>query len=306
VSTAVVVSLDFELRWGLSDILGLDAERYRTNIEGVEEVVPRLLEVFTSRGVHATWATVGAVACESWDEWRARAPAPPSYDDASLRWTDAYRQIDPRGRLHFAPRLVDAIRRAPGQELGSHTFSHVYLREPGFSREDAIADADAMVALFRERWGGIPRSFVFPRNQVAHTDVLRSRGIHSWRDNPETFYWRSTAAAEQSRLARALRLADSMLPLGRRAAPLRAQRASYFVRVGLPGALWQAHRARIRNEARALRPGDVLHLWWHPHNLGDAPRRKAERIAELLDVVREACGPDTTFASMADVAASAA
>jgi peptidoglycan/xylan/chitin deacetylase (PgdA/CDA1 family) len=162
---SVVVSLDFELRWGAYDVCGEDVTKYRANLEGVTEVVPRLLEVFSASEVRAMWATVGAVACDGWDEWRARAPHPPRYDDPALSWRDAYRAIDPTGRLHFAPKLVDAIAKSPGQELASHTFGHVYLREPGLTREDAVADTDAMTKLFEERWRLVPRSIVFPRNR---------------------------------------------------------------------------------------------------------------------------------------------
>ena len=66
---ALIVSLDFELRWGLLGVLGDDMNEYRENLEGVEEVVPRLLEMFRDRAVRATWATVGALACRDWEEW---------------------------------------------------------------------------------------------------------------------------------------------------------------------------------------------------------------------------------------------
>lgn len=295
---AVVISLDFELRWGLLDVLGADASRYRTNLEGVRDAVPRLLEAFASRGVGATWATVGALACEGWDEWAERVPAPPRYADPALRWRDELRQIDPSGRLHFAKDLVELIAQTPGQELASHTFAHVYVREPGFTREDAVADTDAMVRLFQERWGTVPRSLVFPRNQTAFQDVFEERGITAWRDNPQTFYWAATAAAEQSKTARVLRLVDAVAPLGRRAAPARAQRASYFVRMGLPEAMWRLHRQRMVREAKALRDDEAMHLWWHPHNMGGAPATSVARVAELLDAIREAAPAGTRFASM--------
>ena len=299
-SASIVVSLDFELRWGLFDILREDAAAYRRNLLGVREVVPRLLEAFTARGVRATWAVVGAVACSGWDEWYARAPSTPRYDDVALRWNDAYRKLDPTGELHFAPDLVERVVATPGQEIASHTFSHVYLREPGFSRDDAIADADAMVRLFEDRWGSPPRSIVFPRNQIGHVDVLRGRGIEAWRENPAQFYWGATSNAEKSRWIRALRFADSLLPMGRRGAPPSARRASYFVRAGLPKALWRAHRARVRADARRLADGDVLHLWWHPHNLGGAPAALVERVCTLLDEVQDAA-PRARFRSMIDV-----
>jgi hypothetical protein len=302
VTATVVVSLDFELRWGLLDVLGTDVSSYRANLEGVSEAVPRLLEVFSARGIGATWATVGALACEGWDEWMERAPKSPQYADPALRWRDEFRSTDPTGRLYFGKELVELIARTPDQELASHTFSHVYFREPGFTRNDAIADADAMVKLFRDRWNSVPRSVVFPRNQGGYEDVLAERGVTAWRDNPRTFYWSATSASEQSSSVRVLRLLDSVAPLGRRVAPSVALRSSYFVRVGLPNALWNLHRRRIVSDARQLRDDETLHLWWHPHNLGAAPAASVARIAALLDAVRDAAPDGTRFVPMAAAA----
>lgn len=299
-SPAVVISLDFELRWGLLDVLGHDLTRYRGNLEGVREVVPRLLELFRREEVRATWAVVGALACSGWDEWRARAPAWPRYRDASLTWDEAYARADPAGRLYFAPELVDQVARAPGQELGSHTFSHLYLGEPGVTGADARADAQAMAALFQERWRRAPRSFVFPRNQVAHTAELAQAGITAWRENPHPFFWRHNLGAAQPLPVRALRLADALAPLGRRAAPAQAHRASYFVRFGLREPLWRLHLRRIAADARRLADGEALHLWWHPHNLGAAPARGVARAGELLDAVRVASRGQARFASMGE------
>lgn len=298
---AVVISLDFELRWGLVDLLGTDVSRYRTNLEGVSEAVPRLLEAFATRNVGATWAIVGALACDGWEEWRERVPVAPRYDAPELRWRDELRAIDPTGRLYFAKNLVERIARERNQELASHTFGHVYAREPGFTRADAIADADAMVRLFEDRWRTCPKSFVFPRNQIGHLEILRERGITAWRGNPRPRCWQATTAAEQSSSTRALRLADSILPLGARRAPARSHRASYFVRVGLPSALWKLHVRRIVADAKQLREDETLHLWWHPHNLGGAPAASVRRIGDLLDAVRDETQPETRFTSMGQI-----
>jgi hypothetical protein len=144
-------------------------------------------------------------------------------------------------------------------------------------------------------------SFVFPRNQVAHTDVLREAGIRSWRQNPDAFFWSATAAREQSLLVRGLRLADALAPLGRRTSPATQCRSSHFVRVNLGDALWRLHRERIASEARRLREHEALHLWWHPHNLGANPTRGAARIAELLDAVAARAPANVKFQSMGEL-----
>ncbi len=301
-SPAIVLSLDFELRWGGIELFGDDMSLYRQNLEGVEDVVPRLLDAFAARGVCATWAIVGALACRNWDEWSVRAPARPHYHNPKLRWRDSYRTLDPTGRLHFARHLVDSIVRTDGQELASHTFGHIYIREAGFLRKDAVADTDAMAQLFEDNWSMRPRSLVFPRNQVGHTDVFLERGIVCWRENPHAFYWNASRMADQTPVVRALRFTDSVAPLGRRIAVARAHRASYFLRLTLPPALWRLHRRRIVAEARKLKDDEALHLWFHPHNIGAAPEHGVARVAELLDAVHFAAPPSTRFMSMGDIA----
>jgi hypothetical protein len=298
----VVVSLDFELRWGMYDALGDDPARYRRPLLGVREVVPRLLEWLAKNRVPATWATVGALACAGWDEFESRAPPSPAYTAPSLRRTPEYHRVDPSGELHFAPDLVALVRATPGQELGSHTFAHVFMHEPGFTREDAEADADAVAALFVDRWGERPVSFVFPRNQVRFTDVLAARGVRVWRENPRAFFWRERKGAEQSRALRALRLVDALGPLGRRTYPEAEHRASHFLRLSLPTPLWRLHVRRLARDAARLREGEVLHLWSHPHNLGDDPPLRVARFAEALDRVRSSLPAGATFAPMGALA----
>src|SRR5688572_21752053 len=101
----VVISIDFELRWGVHDVLGSDKDAYRTQLEGVRRVVPLLLSLFEQRSIHATWATVGALGCRDWNEYFRRAPAAPVYADPKLAFDRRWADWDPRGELHFAPDL---------------------------------------------------------------------------------------------------------------------------------------------------------------------------------------------------------
>ena len=113
----------------------------------------------------------------------------------------SWRKLDPQGRLHFAPDAVAAVAKASGQELGSHTFSHICFREAGCRAEDVLADSNAVAKAFRDKFGHAPTSFVFPRNQVSQTEALRQAGIERWRTNPRVSCWNATRRAEQSRQA---------------------------------------------------------------------------------------------------------
>lgn len=77
-SPTFVISLDFELMWGVRDHESIGS--YGAHVLGVREAVRRLLDLFEKKGIRATWATVGFVFCRSKEELVASAPAlRPSY-----------------------------------------------------------------------------------------------------------------------------------------------------------------------------------------------------------------------------------
>ena len=299
----VVWSLDFELRWGVHDRLGLDADRYRKNLEGAREAVPRLLQLFSKRGVRATWATVGALGCSDWDDYFRRAPPPPRYFNSQFAVNRHFADLDPDGVLHFAPDLVALIAETAGQDLGTHTFSHIYLGELGVMEADAIADHAATLALFRERFYITPTSLVFPRNQVAFLAHYRAQGISAWRDNESSWYYQLTRHTNHP-VVRAFRVTDGLTPWRARGGSFSDGRcpSTLFVRVGLPESLWRLHLARIVNEVRRIKNGGVLHFWLHPHNLGADVSRGIQRLEQVLDVIDRKAPRGATYASMHDLA----
>ena len=127
-------------------------------------------------------------------------------------------------------------------------------------------------------------------------DALTEEAAHYWDQRSLDPAHR----APQSRLVRGMRMFDSLAPIGSRRAPSREMRASYLVRFPLNVRMWKLHVARIRGDARRLRAGETLHLWWHPHNLGADVKGSLNRLAELVDVLRNAAPADTRFLSMRD------
>jgi peptidoglycan/xylan/chitin deacetylase (PgdA/CDA1 family) len=285
----VVLSLDFELRWGVHDVCGLDIDAYRGNLEAEREVIPELLQLFAAHGLRATWAAVGAIGCNSWDDYFSRAPQAPKYANSAFAVKPQYADLDPKGLLHFAPDLMRAILDTPGHALGTHTFSHLFLRERGVTRQDAAADLAAAKNLHRERFGSFPLSLVFPRNQPAFIDVVRASSIKVWRGNAVPWYYDCEDSEHSGPLPRALKLIDAFNPLTRRAAPLSEDmnRASLFLRLNLPTAVWTLHLHRIRKQLDSLRAGEVFHIWFHPHNLGMDTRRRLARVEQIASMIAE-------------------
>lgn len=302
----VVISVDLEQRWGLHDHLGLDRQAYRTNLENGRAAIPAMLRVFGERELRVTWAAVGALACRDWNEYLTRAPSQPAYHDPRFA-IDArrYADMDPAGVLHFAPRELELIAGTPGNEIGTHTFSHLYLQEDGVCARDVRDDLRAVARLWCERFGAPPLSLVFPRNQVAFEQTIIDAGIRIWRGNPVAWYHNRYASRTNGLASRALRLADALMGRSRFASVPEGFncRASLFVRFDLSDVLWRMHMARIRRGLDSALPGAACHLWFHEHNLGRDAARRIARLAELCDAIAERCSRGRLLSRhMADLA----
>jgi peptidoglycan/xylan/chitin deacetylase (PgdA/CDA1 family) len=321
----LVVSLDFELHWGVRDHASLHGS-YRANLLGERRAVPALLELFREYEVAATWATVGFLFARSRAELEACSPAVrPAYHDLAL---DPYREPlgddedgDP---LHFAPSLVELLARTPGQEVATHTFSHYYCLEPGHGREAFAADLGSAVRIAASR-GVVLRSIVFPRNQhnPAYDDLLRDAGIVCFRGAQKGWMYRPGAEVAGTPRVRAARMADTYLPLVwpetfrwdevARPDGLCNVAASRFLRPYRPR-LRGLDFVRLRRVQgglqRAAERGEIFHLWWHPHNFGTHLDENLDFLRRVLDrfaALRHTHGMQSlTMAQTAAVALAAA
>lgn len=295
---ALVVSLDFELHWGVRDRRSTTGP-YRRNLLGARQAIPRVLELFDRFEVAGTWATVGLLLARSREEARSYWPRErPAYVDVRL---DPYREPvgddeddDP---FHYAPSLVSLIATAPRQEVGTHTFSHYYCLEPGQDREAFSADLASALAIGRDRGIEIT-SIVFPRNQVndEYAQVLLDQGITCYRGSQRGWLHRPGTTAERRKIpTRALRLADSYVPVSGAGltrwesvpeeSGLCNVPASRFLRPYDKRRRWLEPR-RVSHMVWAMRRAAVsrtfFHLWWHPHNFGADLDCNLEVLGRLL------------------------
>lgn len=290
---AFVVSLDFELHWGMSDIVTTPEHPYWRHLQGARRAVPAMLDLFRERHIHATWATVGFLFAEDRATLeRFRPVRRPQYINPAR---DNYRLTigddESRDPMHYARSLVDSIARTPGQEIASHTFSHYYCHEDGQTPEDFKADLQAAKAI-AEHAGHQVTSLVLPRNQVdeAYLAPMREAGFRCYRGNPQRagFQRQYHNAAP----TRALRLLDSYIDLtghhgikwrDLEGDPLNIP-ASMFLRPrsGIPR-LDVLRLRRIKKAMhRAAKRGEIFHLWWHPHNFGDDTDAHLRDLAAII------------------------
>lgn len=291
-----VVSLDFELLWGVRD--HLDRRSYGQNILGARQAIPRILEIFQRFDIRATWATVGLLFCRTRDELMASLPPSelrPRYANTGLSNYIYLRELgqnEEQDPYYFGGSIVDQIAQCPGQEIATHTFSHFYALEEGSTVEAFSADLEAAKKTAEMR-NLVLRSIVFPRNQYsdAHVEVCRSRGITAWRGNPKNWAYQPNSVKAQTLPRRGLRLLDAFSGVlgshtyAPETGPFRNVPASLFLRpcTGILSKFHAVHIATIkRGLSQAAKMGKGYHLWWHPHNFG---LNLEENMAALTDVV---------------------
>lgn len=309
----LVLSLDFELHWGVRDKVGRTA--FAKQAVGARDAAAWMLELFEDNDVACTWATVGALMARDSEELGALWPAHmPSYHRAAFDASvELSRGIQPE--LHLAHRLVERIARSRRQELATHTFSHFLCAEKGADVETFRADLEAAkkaAALHGIRL----QSIVFPRNQITAPmlRICREEGLCAYRGHARWPDGGTRRTEQHHPLLRLGRLAESVLPLAR---PLPAHAredehgmvnvpASRFFRVPLIKSARTSQLAlrKVLAEMRTVAErGGLYHLWWHPHNLAieDSKSRR-----QLECVVRHFCYLRSRFgmvsSSMAEVA----
>ncbi len=299
------ISLDFELHWGGFEKWPLD--QYRQYFQNERATIPRMLELFEQYEVHVTWATVGILFHERFEQLQEDMPAiRPTYYKSEF---SAYKYMETQGigadeqtdPFHYGFSLLKKIAATPHQEIGSHTFSHYYCNEPGQNLEQFRYDLKAAQNA-ASRLGVRLKSLVFPRNQF-NSDYLKvcyEEGFNAVRSNPASWYWDIQSVEDESLLKRLNRGADAYLNLGaRKSIPLSSIRKSPNEPVCIPASrLLRPYRPsefflnrmkvnRIKQEIKyAAKHNELYHLWWHPHNFGNHPTESLRHLEEILSWYR--------------------
>ena len=300
-SGVFTVSLDFELYWGVRDKRSLSS--FKCYLLNIEQVVSGILDLFERYEVHATWATVGFMFLE--DVESLRQSFPPHRPNYQRRGGSPFEYIErlqgsEENAFHFATDLIRKIDASNGQEVATHTFSHLCLLEEGVAPAAIRADLETALRVAND-FGIEISSIAFPRNQYSQEvlKICKSLGITSYRGNQEFFIYRpDNDAAFNSWTRKAGRLMDCYLNLsGMNTCPLDSLSgeiinvpASSFLRpVSRYLSLLEGLRLRRLKAAmtHAARKNEVFHLWWHPHNFGRQPEENLKFLERLLQHYQE-------------------
>ena len=290
-----VISLDFELLWGVFD--KVDYTQKKAYFRNTRNLIPQLLQLFSDYEIHVTWATVGMLFNENWKGWTANIPE--RIPDYNRRELSAYHfghsiSSPTTEELCMARDLVAQISITPHQEIATHTYSHYYCLEQGQTVETFQKDLEQCIVLAREMDISL-KSLVFPRNQYneQYLQVCWEMGIENVRSNPDVWYWSNTMRdAIQDKI---FRTGDAYLGLNDKSytyedlkweegRPL-AQKASRLLRPHSGNSILDTLKLnRIKSEMlHAAKQQEVYHLWWHPHNFANHPEENLRELREILE-----------------------
>lgn len=285
----ICISIDFEKLWGLHDVFGLEYNNYYKSILEVDKIVLKILSIFEENKIHATWATVGALAMDSWEEYYSYDPVKPDYKKNKLIFNDNFKHINQSKKLFFASELISQIIKTNNQELGSHTFSHLYFDEKGIKADDFIRDAMIIEKIFKKKYNCIPKSLVFPRNQINFLDCFSRTSLKTFRNHDDKFVFNSNGFKFEN-YNRLARLVDDLNIFSNNSKKFK-NNYSYskmFIRFNLNKYLWNVQMLRLKFLIKNLNDDEIIHIWWHPHNLGFDFELCLKRLLELINILRNA------------------
>lgn len=285
-------SIDAELAWG-SAHRDIDPARYPhwKSYGRVRESCERLLALMDRYYIRATWAFVGRLLLDPRDP--AETSLYPENPQPAQKYLSNGRVSDPDFLANWhAPDLFQMVRQARMKhEIGSHTFSHVIAGEQGYSRE--LLEQD-LASVNRQAKGlGIQlKTLIFPKNRVAHVDVLAAHGFTAYRKVTANRF-----DSVPSPLRRVARKLDAYLPV--------PPDVSYPERDGslwvLPATHYYRHTggwARLQSNAvrtaklkaglrRAADRRALFHVWFHPYDIASNPDRLLRPLeAAFAEVAR--------------------
>ncbi len=289
-----IISLDFELMWGVRD--HSDIKSYGEEISKVHEVIPLMLELFQEFDIRSTFSTIGLLFHDNITELKQYKPdLLPSYINTKLSPYSEFAGLhEEKAQYFLAPKLIQRISEA-GQELGTHTYSHYYCLEPGQNAKQFEADLKAALSLASAK-GYKLSSLVFPRNQFnsEYLVVCKEVGLSSYRGTENHWLYQARSRENESRMRRALRLLDSYINISGHHSyaiadistePLCNIPASKFFRAYSKSMriMEPLKLRRIKSSMTyAAKKGACYHLWWHPHNFSRNTEKNLDQLKELL------------------------
>jgi len=264
---SLVLSFDCEGKWGMSDIrTEWNSQLTDKNLIGAYKY---LLEVIEEYNLQATFGLVGAFTETKEDFFQNSLHH--IKGDNHLNWINhSIRRIEEDPEGWFLPEILKMIKKANKNEICSHSYCHVSMNT--LDTSEAL-DELLLIQNWRERNGLECSTLIYPRNLIAHTELLSKFKITKYRDVPNMI---SNSLIEELNIFKKGEY--------RREQTSRVVPGGIFVnwkygfRKYIPNTLSLMRYKSIINDAK--RNNKVAHFWIHPHNF--ITGKKTKTIFESL------------------------
>lgn len=266
----VVLSLDFELGWGVLDS-SLWRQRENNGVyERMRSIMPELLGLMADLEMPATWALVSSMLCPTVDKVEI-GHLKQGYRNAVASFLK-----EAKPSTWNAIDLCELLLQDNRQEIATHSATHLYVSHEDADERSYVEDIGLSLEQLLEFTGVKSSSIVYPRDQVDWKDAIAKEYRLDGRLNP-AFGMRSGPLA---RAARAFRNLGGNYPLS-------SVSIGAYDEIYHGGSIyfnWQANKyARLKRYilARQIdrllsdirlrnRAGQVCHIWLHPFNLSES------------------------------------
>lgn len=287
-----VLSLDFEKHWGVFD--KRTVESYKENLENVDSVITKLLDLADKYNVNLTFATVGFLFAKNKEELIHFSPKnKPTYTNTKrspyhlLNTIGNTEQEDP---FHYAFSSIKKIKENGNHEISTHTFCHYYCHENGQTVEQFEDDLKASIEIAKSK--DIPiESIVFPRNMIRanndsdkpYLDICNYHNIKSYRGKEKAFFQNihTSKFYKNWYLFKILRLIDTYFNISshntykveslyQNESPINLPSSRFLRPYSKTLSFLEPLKIKRINKAmkHAAKHNEMFHLWFHPHNFG--------------------------------------
>jgi len=262
-----ILTLDCEGKWGMADHITAHHDQLFTSA-GLRGAYGFILDLCDAMDISATFAFAWALTLgrEQYPDFQERMEA----DPASAAWCARFRQDLAAGNSEgwLEPGLLDLVTSRNRHEIASHGFTHL-VGARGPEGRARLARELQMIRDWSSLKGLNPQTYVFPRNEVYHPEVLKDFGYVGYRTRLAVMGGR---LGKIQNLAREINILTQAQPHAGKAPLIEIPPGHFFnwrrgVRRRVPPGLTLLRWKHI--VADAIRKGTVCHLWLHPHNLLD-------------------------------------
>jgi peptidoglycan/xylan/chitin deacetylase (PgdA/CDA1 family) len=305
------ISLDFELAWGRIEDEELNS--FLPLVDNTKDVVKELISLFEEFNIPVTWATVGYLFEKNkWDDPKHLSKEVSKfYSKISYKNLHDNKDFNKEGNSYLqAPGLIkDLMNSSVKHDIGSHSYNHIVFSWDNCTKQIAEEDIKQTVECANE-YGLKMNSFVYPRNGIAHKEVLKENGYTNYRGIDKTFYDNYPTF-----LVKAIRQLEAFYPFT--PSTLKATKDTTGL-IEIPGSmLFRVPHLGFKSKAsvntlvkrakkgidKAIKNKEIFHLWFHPFNFAFKTEEHFNGLKEILEkVAAEQAKGNLEVQTMQDIA----